>query len=165
MQKFEEKLERSKGLAEIYELVKEAVCFAIKRERAGLMLGLADLGQQSGFFIGGFYAFGSNILVMNKRILNRILNTRPELFKPYAFYILLHEYLHSLGFLDEEGVRNLTYSISLKCFGEEHAVTQMAKDFSRFFPSIAFPDSNYSPPGEQIEIIKDFDKSYSAYIW
>ncbi len=165
MQKFEEKLEKAKGLAEIYELVKEAVKFSIKRERAGLMLGLADLGQQEGYFIGGFYVFGSNILVMNKLPLNRILDTKPELFKPYAFYILLHEYLHSLGIPDEAGVRNLTHSISSKCFGEEHVVTQMAKDFFKFFPSVAFPDANYSPPDNRIEIVRDFDRNYSAYIW
>jgi hypothetical protein len=49
---------------------------------------------------------------MNRIPLQRIGETRPELYKPYAFYILLHEYFHSLGYLNEGTVRAKTLEIT-----------------------------------------------------
>jgi hypothetical protein len=92
----------------------------------GLMLGMANLGNSSEGFLGGFFTIGSNVIVMNRIPLQWIGETRHELYKPYAFYILLHEYIHSLGYLNEGTVRAKTLEITKDAFGEEHLATQIA---------------------------------------
>jgi len=47
----------------------------------------------------------NNFIVMNRIPLERIKETRPELFKLFAFHVLMHEYIHSLGYLIEQLVR------------------------------------------------------------
>ncbi|MEE9164173.1 MAG: hypothetical protein V3U17_05210, partial [Thermoplasmata archaeon] len=81
---YPEQLENAAGLAEIFELVKRVVQDDLGRIRAGLMLGLADLGNHPRGFIGGFHAVGSNVIVMNKVPLLRIKDTNEALYKPYA---------------------------------------------------------------------------------
>src|SRR5207247_1000903 len=98
---FNAKLEQARTLADVFELVKRAVEAVLGRTRAGLMLALADLGNHPQGFLGAFYPVASNVIVMNKVPLLRIQETNPQLYKPYAFYVLLHEYLHSVGFVDE----------------------------------------------------------------
>lgn len=160
---FAKKLDRLESLSEIFELVKEVVRRSIKRERAGLMLGLADLGAKPGWFVGAFHPVGSNIIIMNKTPLRIIEATRPELYNSYCFHILLHEYLHTIGILDEEYTKELTYLITRKVFGEYHPASLVAKDFNRLFPEITY--GMVSQPGMiEIEILNDFDKSNTNYI-
>lgn len=160
---FAKKLEISESLSEIFELVKEVVRRTIKRERAGLMLGLADLGTKPGWFVGAFHPVGSNIIVMNKTPLRIIEAARPELYNSYCFHILLHEYLHTIGILDEEYAKELTYLTTRKVFGEYHPASLIAKDFSRFFPEMIY--AGLSSPGMmEIDIVSDFDKSNTSYI-
>lgn len=72
------------------------------------MLGLVNLGMKKGYFIGAFHPVGSNIIVMNKSPLKIAMeNTEKKIYNSYCFLLLLHEYLHSLGYLDEEKVREL----------------------------------------------------------
>ena len=94
---------------EIFEEVKQVVKKSEGRSRAGLMLGLQELGSPLNGFIGAYYPVASNIIVVNKTPIRRIIETKPELIKPYGFHILLHEYIHSLGFLDETITRHKTY--------------------------------------------------------
>ncbi len=77
-----------------------------KKSSRGLMLGMADLGNHPKGFLGGFFTVGSSVIILNKNPLQRITETRPELYKPYAFHVLLHEYIHSLGYLDEGKVNS-----------------------------------------------------------
>ena len=162
---FNEKLAEAESLPDIFEIVKHAVRKAHKAGRAGLTLGLADLGGSETSFVGAFYPFGSNIIVMNKTPLNRIKGSRPELYKPYSFHVLLHEYLHSLGYIDEELVREIAYKISLKLFGGEHLVTQIAEDLARFLPELVYPDPDWQPTDTpEIEMVQDFDRSSTDYI-
>jgi hypothetical protein len=100
---FYARLENAKTLADIFEIVKDAVWVSQRKSRGGIMLGLANLGNHPQGFFGAFYPVGSNVIVMNKIPLQRIRETRPELYKPYVFHILLHEYLHTLGYLSEIG--------------------------------------------------------------
>src|SRR5439155_1243429 len=97
---FTRKLDQAQNLSDLFELVKRAVEAVLGRTRAGLMLALADLGNHPQGFLGAFYPVASNVIVMNKVPLLRIQETNPALYKPYAFYVLLHEYLHSLEFVD-----------------------------------------------------------------
>lgn len=146
-----------------FEGVKEMVRKTERRSRAGLMLGLQELGASMEGFIGGYYPVESNIIVMNRTPLRRIMETEPHLLAPYATHILLHEYIHSLGLLDEDLTRQKTYEVSEKYFGADHIVTEFARDMKRFYPSLVYPVSGFAPEGSvPIEIVKGFDRSSIA---
>jgi hypothetical protein len=82
MNDFRTRLEKAKTLADIFEVVKAVVLKTMKKSRGGLMLGIADLGNHPQGFLGGFFTTGSNVIVMNKIPLQRIKETKPELYKP-----------------------------------------------------------------------------------
>src|SRR5438445_521372 len=123
---FGRKLDQAQNLSDLFELVKRAVEAVLGRTRAGLMLALADLGNHPQGFLGAFYPVASNVIVMNKVPLLRIQETNPALYKPYAFYVLLHEYLHSLGFVDERVCREQSHRILETLFGVDALVTQIS---------------------------------------
>lgn len=162
--KHAELLEKARDLSEVFEVVKGVVKENLGRLRAGLMLGLADLGNHPAGFVGAFYPVASNIIVMNKVPLRRIRETNPELYKPYAFNVLLHEYLHTLGYLDEATVRRIVLDLSTKALGEDHLATHIARDYSAFFPSLVYPDVAWRPEELSLEIVTGFDQSNVAYI-
>src|SRR2546429_7267480 len=98
---FSRKLDQAQNLSDLFELVKRAVEAVLGRTRAGLMLALAGLGNHPQSFLGAFYPGACNVIVMNKGPLLRIPETKPALYKPYAVYVLLPEYLHSPRFVGE----------------------------------------------------------------
>jgi hypothetical protein len=159
-------LDSAKDLPDIFEIVKTAVRKSTGLERPGLMLGLANLGGGPEGLIGAFYPIATNIIVMNTLPLKRIKETDPALYKPYVFHILLHEYLHTLGVIDEVATRKKAYEISTEIFGKEHVVTQLAADLSRFIPKLVYPVYGWQPPEEyQLDLVKGFDRSSaSSYI-
>jgi hypothetical protein len=168
MKSYAAKLDEAKSLSDIFELVKEAVRRVIKTGRAGLTLGLAELGGGEDYWIGAFYPIGSNTIIMNKTSLRRISETDPCSFNAYAFNVLLHEYIHSLGYIEENKTRNLVYWISRELFGEDHVVTQMAEDMSRFFPNLTYPTQGFVPhniENLELEMVQDFDRSSTNYIY
>ncbi len=136
------------------------------RERAGLMLGLANLGGGPQGFVGAFFPIATNIIVMNSLPLQRVRETDPALYKPYVFHILLHEYLHTLGIIDEAATRQRAYEISANLFGKDHPVTLLAADLSRFIPKLVYPLYGWQPDEEyKLDLVKGFDKSSTdAYI-
>jgi len=157
-------LEEAETLADVFEVVKAAVLKSTGKSRGGLMLGLADLGNHPQGFLGGFFTVGSNVIVMNKTPLQRIKEREPKLYKPYAFFVLLHEYLHSLGYLDEELVVSRTFEISKKSLGEDHPATRIAADIRGFMKDLVYPEAAWKPYREGIEIVKGFDRSSVSYI-
>jgi hypothetical protein len=165
MKTFSERLGEAESFADIFEVVKEGVRKVFNIGRAGLTLGLAELGGDKNFWIGAFYPVGSNIIIVNKTPLRSIFRDKPELFKPYAFHVLLHEYLHSLGFLDEISTRELVYQISRELFGEDHIVTKIARNIEKYLPKVIYPSLDWKVDREfQIEVVKDFDRSNIEYI-
>ncbi|MCS4540986.1 MAG: hypothetical protein HY929_01485 [Euryarchaeota archaeon] len=167
---FAERLDQAGSLADIFEIVKDAVRKIYGFGRAGLTLGLAELGFRKGYFIGAFYPVGSNIIVMNKSLLKLINEADPSFFKPYAFYILLHEYIHSLGNIDENRTEEIAYKIALDLFGPNHLVTLVSKNPTEFFKKL-YPALDWQlgwQPQEEpelyIEMVPDFDKSSMSYI-
>jgi hypothetical protein len=162
--KYKTLLENAITLPDIFEVVKNAVWVTIGRSRAGLMLGMADLGNQPQGFFGAFFTVGSNVIIMNKIPLYRIKETRPELYKPYAFHVLLHEYLHSLGYLDENYVHQEAYEISFELFGKDHLTTKIAENTQRYFPNLTYPDMSWQPEELNIELVENFDRSSVNYI-
>ncbi|MCX9026200.1 MAG: hypothetical protein OIN85_08920 [Candidatus Methanoperedens sp.] len=161
---FNNRLENAKTLADIFEVVKAAVWESQRKSRAGLMLGLANLGNHPQGFFGGFYPVGSNVIVMNKIPLERIKETRPELYKPYIFHVLLHEYLHTLGYLSESGVRQMAHEITKQVFGEEHLATKIAKDTTMFFKNLVYPNATWQPDDMNLELVDGFDRGSASYI-
>jgi len=147
-------------LTNTFEQVKDVVRRQEGRERAGLMLGLQELGASLAGFVGAYYPVDSNIIVVNKTPLRRIMETEPQLFEPYSFHILLHEYIHSLGLLDEELTRRKAYDISRRHFGEDHLATEFARSLEQFMPNLVYPVYGWAPEtASPIELVRGFDKS------
>ncbi|OGS52399.1 MAG: hypothetical protein A3K75_01690 [Euryarchaeota archaeon RBG_13_61_15] len=156
-------LDSTKDLSDIFELVKRVVRKTTGKERSGLMLGLANLGGGAEGFVGAFYPVATNIIVMNSLPLRRVKETDPALYKPYVFHILLHEYLHTLGIIDEAAARAKAYEISASAFGKDHTVTRLAADLSKFVPKLVYPVVGWKPAEEyRLELVKGFDRSSTA---
>ena len=167
VENFDEKLDDCNTLAETFELVKQSVKRFLNRHRSGLMLGLADLGMKQGYFVGAFHLVGSNIIVMNRTPLETALQTVDKrIFNAYCFHLLLHEYLHSFGYIDEEEVRDLTQDVCRLALGNSHPATVMAEQgIAVYFPNVTYFTRQSSLPRDiQIELVKDFDSSSVGYI-
>ena len=156
-------LEKANGLPEIFEAVKEGVRTVTGMSRAGLMLGLADMGGDRFHMVGGLYPAATNIIVMNRAPLAHLLISDRSKYRSYCFHILLHEYLHSLGIMDEDEVRNKVYQISRKALGEGHMATQMAIDLSRFLPHVIYGELKEAEGELDIELVPGFDRSSCCY--
>jgi len=154
-----------RNLKEAFVDVKEAVRRTEGRSRAGLMLGLQEIGASLEGFIGAYYPVASNIIVVNKTPLRRIVETNTKLLKPYGVHVLLHEYIHSLGFLDERITQQKTYQISKEQYGEYDLVTQLSTNIKKFFPNLVYPIHGWMPPQHVpvIELVSDFDQSTTNY--
>jgi len=164
---FSVKLEESNNLADVFELVKQSVKKFLNQHRAGLMLGLANLGMRRGYFVGAFHPIGSNIIVMNKTPYEIALRTTDKrVFNAYCYHLLLHEYLHALGYVNEEKVRDLVYEVCNLALGKGNPATVMAeRGIAFYFPKITyFSQGAPIPSNLQIELVKDFDKSSAGYI-
>ncbi|TFG18677.1 MAG: hypothetical protein EU530_08510 [Promethearchaeota archaeon] len=162
---FEQKLDNAKDLTDIFELVKKTVYDIKKGRRSGIMLGLADLGAGKYQWIGGYHVLSSNSIIMNSRPLDYIKQNNPSLLKPYEYVILLHEYLHTLGIINEQECRDVTHEICLELFGFNHLVTNMAKDMTQFLPYIQTAEYGWEPPQDlNVYYIRGFDRSSTSYI-
>lgn len=156
-------------IPEIFKRVKKDVMKVYRRHRAGLSLGLVEMGMYGGGFIGGMHFSPGTDIVMNKTPLEVIMKEQPnEIVWAYTYHILLHEYIHSLGILNEQRCRAITLKISEKVFKEaEHPAIILARNgIGAYFPNLpliyAPPDLN--PDGISIEYIYDFDhESYDYY--
>lgn len=158
-------LDRARTLADLFELVKRVVRRHLSLERSGLMLGLANLGGGVNGLVGGFFQVAGNVIVMNTLPLKRLEETEPKLWKPYAFHILLHEYVHAIGYLTEGQTRPLVHELSEKEFGAEHPVTEFARGWEKFMPSLVYPVYGWRPEGGfELEIVRGFDPGASSYI-
>ena len=157
---FTTKLETCKTIPDIFELVR-SLCFEhFKKEQAGLMVGLADLGAYPKGWIGAFYSLDANSIIVNKKPLKKIPK---RLQKPYLFHLILHEYLHSIGFLDESETRKYTYEICRKYFGESHEVTGISKGIEKYFPGLL--QNGFEPPETfDIEFMHGIDRKNTNYI-
>lgn len=157
MKTIREDFESAGNVKELFDVVKDAVRLTINESRAGLDLGLVDLGNGDGHLLSAYYPVGSNIIILNKTPLKRIAQTQPELMKPYVFVVLLHEYIHSLGYLDENTARIITYRITAEIFNGS-VVTDMAADMTKYFPYLLYPGGH--PAGGSIDLVELEDTDY-----
>jgi len=158
-----------KQIPDLFEDVKRHVERVIHRHRAGLTLGFIEMGVSNQGFIGGMFFSGGTMILMNSTAL-RILITQKELTDEiivnYVYHILLHEYIHSLGYLNEMECRKITYHVTNETYtDEEHPAHVMAsKGIGAYFPKLTYAPGNYQlGPGTRIERIKNFDKSSQTY--
>ena len=145
----------------IFELVKAAVETTMNKRRVGLMLGLSDLPNH----VGALHQMGSNFIVMNKRLLKEVIRSgNRKLINAYIFHILLHEYIHSLGFLNEQKTQTLTFAISEEVLGPDHPATKIARyGIGSIFTNIGRLD-HYEPGRiREIEIVDDFETDNLNY--
>ena len=162
---FEKELEKAKTFSDIFDIVKDITRQYLGMEQAGLMVGISDLGAFDKGFIGAFYSLNSNMIIINKRPLARVLQTNPSLYNHYIFHVMLHEYIHSIGSYDEAQTRQLVYEISEHYFGANHLVTQLAANIEKFMPNLAYPVHGFQPPQDiNIEFIKGIDRKNTNYI-
>jgi hypothetical protein len=160
---FVKNLENSNSIADIFEIVKEVAWSTVRKSRAGLELGLVEMGNQQEGLLGAYYVTGSNIIIMNETPLKRIQETNPDILNSYIFSVLLHEYLHSLGYMDENYVKSMSYSICCEAFGNDSVMAEISRDMSKFFPYILYPEG--APKIDApVKIMRDFDRSSIRYI-
>ncbi len=162
--------ELKKEIPSIFKRVKRDVKKVYGRHRAGLSLGLVDMGMYRGGFIGGMHFAPGTEIFMNKKPLEIILREQPyEIIWSYTYHILLHEYVHSLGIIDEQQCRIITLKISEKIFkNDDHPALILARNgIATFFPNLPmiYAPPDLKPEGISIEYIYNFDQeSYDYYV-
>ena len=161
---YAEKLSSCHDFSSIFNLVKTAVKENLGMRRVGLLLGLSDLPGP----IGAYHAVGSNFIVLNRIPLQEVMKSSGDvkLVNAYVFETLLHEYLHTLGYIDEGQVRHLTRTICRSTFGEKHPTTIIAtRGPISIFPGLR-QVQRINPGVEaasRIEIVADFEKDNISY--
>ena len=89
--------------------------------------------------MGAYHEMGSNAIVMNRNIMKIVWRSTESkrTRNAYTFMILLHEYLHTLGFEDDAQVRELSRKITEAYVGRDHIAGEMAvSPLDKFFPEI-----------------------------
>jgi hypothetical protein len=81
----------------------------------------------------------------------------------FVYSILLHEYLHAIGYLREAEVRPLVLKISRACFGSDHVVTQLAR-LGPWSLLKGIPLDAVQAPKRVMEIVKDLENNSHEYI-
>ena len=154
-------LSAAEGFDDIFEMVKSATERSLKMHRAGLTLVLGDIPNS----VGAYHEMGSNAIVMNRnilRIVESISKSRPKR-NAYVFMILLHEYLHSLGYTSDRQVRDLGKEITDAYLGRKHLAGEMAvRPLDQFFRELE-KLSGFRDRGEY-QTIHRFDSSSTPYI-
>jgi hypothetical protein len=157
-----------KIMPDIFEKVKRDVSKVYKRHRAGLSLGLVEMGMFQQGFIGGMHFHPGTEIVMNKTPLKIILETQPyEVVWAYTYHILLHEYIHSLGVIDERRCRDITIKITEEIFKEaDHPAVILAKNgIGTYLPDLklVYIPPEQKPDGIPIEYVYGFDQESQTY--
>ena len=158
---FRSRLDQAKDFSDVYEVVKDTAKHSLGRYRVGLMLVLDDLPIQ----VGAYHPVGSNSIVMNRLFLQIVEATASSkrVVNSFIYTILLHEYLHALGYLSESEVRPLVYQISNESFGGEHLATRLA-EYGPWVLLKDVPVDVIEAPNRVAEIVKNFEKTNQRYI-
>lgn len=155
------RLDEAGGFGDVYEVVKESVKRSLGEYRVGMMLYLDDLPLR----VGAYHPVGTNSIVMNRallRIVERAVKSK-RVVNAFIYSLLLHEYLHALGYMDERRVRPLVYQVSRQCLGEDHIATRLAR-IGPWSLLRDLPLDTVEAPRRVVEIVKDFEKMDRGYI-
>ena len=170
---FAKELDEARDYTALFRLVKRLVERELRRSRAGIMLGLSPLGMGPQGFLGGYFVVGSNAIVLNRDVLHHVRLQEPASHNAYAFHVLLHEYLHTLGWFGEDEVRPLAHELSRRALGDDHVATRIAAamlpgeraEIPDFFRRLVYPQFGWAPAARPtIEIVKGFDPDATPYI-
>ncbi|MCK4952275.1 hypothetical protein KAS14_00605 [Candidatus Bathyarchaeota archaeon] len=162
MENLHSQLNECKDLPDVFEVVKKTVEGFLCQRRAGLMLGLGDLPLS----VAAFYVVASNIIVMNENLYYKVLEEYPDRVNTWSFRVLLHEYLHSLGYQYESEVRKLVHEISAGLLERIDLSTgSMGYRLHYFPPSGRYRDRRSIHLSDfKIRLVKGFDRSSTRYI-
>lgn len=109
--------------------------------------------------VGAFHPMGTNDIVLNRRLIKSIADLKQ---KSHIFTILLHEYIHTLGYSDERQVRRLVYNICKENFESDHPVIRSA--VSGPWEDLNPEDFQEIAPELDLELVKDFENIDIGYI-
>ena len=109
--------------------------------------------------VGAFHPMGTNEIVLNRRLI-RTKTGMSE--RNHVFAILLHEYLHSLGFEDEAQVHRLTYRVCLDNFGKQSPVVEAV--LTGPWADLSDEDFDEMEPELNLELVRNFERPDSGYI-
>ncbi|MFH1510606.1 MAG: hypothetical protein ABIF10_02855 [Candidatus Woesearchaeota archaeon] len=143
-------LDCAKNVGEVFSIVKSIVRECLGREQAGLLVAVSDLGAYDSHFVGALYNPSANTIVINKRG----LSMPAHLLNYYLFHVIMHEYLHSLGFMDESQVKQMVSAITADYVGD---VPSDLSEFTRFVPL-------GKPSGFDLDYVPGIDRENSGYI-
>lgn len=148
-------LERARNYGDIFTVVKKAVKRSFGLHRVGLMMYLGNLPMR----VGAFHPMGTNDIVLNRRLLGQTQSLKE---KSNVFAILVHEYLHTLGYTDERKVRRLTHKVCEENFGKTHPVVQA----SLTGPWAELSPEDFEDLGHELdlEMVRDFERIEGGYI-
>ena len=154
-------LDRAKGYGRVWELVKTTTKKALGEQRVGMMLFLDDLPVQ----LGAYHPVGTNNIVLNRKLVQIVESSvkSRRLLNAFIYVLLLHEYVHALGYIREDRARRLVYRVSKLSFGEDHIVAQLART-SPWALLKGIPVNVIEAPKRVMEIVKDFEQSNQKYI-
>jgi hypothetical protein len=152
-----DRLERPADYAQVYQVVRTAVRQVLGTERPGLGLALSDLPPQ----LGAYWQVTGNLIVLNEGLVRamRANATSPLELNAFVFVVLAHEYLHALGYLDEDAVRRVTARVARGAFGPGHLVTKMAEgNLWQMYPFLAHAPRG---DGQRLRVVRGFDLASS----
>ncbi|MGC8515176.1 MAG: hypothetical protein ACP5OC_03460 [Thermoplasmata archaeon] len=144
----------------IFSIVKKTVKQVTGKSRAGLGLALSNLPTG----LGAFWQIGGNYIVMNEILLDamRHITKSTREMNSFIYVILTHEYLHSVGYIDEEEARIMTHNVAEATFGKDHPVSVMsAGDLWRQYPILLSLEGG---DGSKLKIVSKFDLDSTSYI-
>jgi hypothetical protein len=122
--KYDGALRGCEDFQDIFALVKQCTRTYLGRERDDMVLQLVEMPLN----VGAAHPVGTNKIVMNKALLDLAVQNRSfSEVKAFVFSILLHEYIHSLGYLNEHETRELVFLVTQEAFGPDHLVTHVAR--------------------------------------
>jgi len=164
MNKIEEnqkRLDDARGYSEVWKIAKDNAKAVLNKHRRGMMLFLDDMPLR----LGAYHPLGTNNIVLNRTLVQIVEETTKskKLLNAFVYTLLLHEYLHALGYIPEAEVRPLVYEVTKKCFGKEHVSTRLAK-LGPWSLLRGLPLDALNAPKRVMEIVKDFEKTNQRYI-
>lgn len=157
---FEGKLESAASFEDVYRLVKQVVMERFGLRRGGMGLVLADLPPH----IAAYHEIGSNAIVVNKLLLNAVYGVAKtkKIVNSYLFVVLLHEYLHALGF-DEKQTRELVKDAVSSVLPYDHPATRIAStSIYEALPELR--NMNIQASSSKPQLVKEFDTDNLSYI-
>jgi hypothetical protein len=153
-------VDRAQNYDDIFALVKRIVEEELGEHRAGLSLVLARMSND----VGAYYPVGSNVIVINSSLISGLkrITKNPKEVNAFIFMVLMHEYLHSLGYLDENKVRSLAKMICMNSLGPDHPAVKLANaNWLETYPQLGMMDQEVS---KEFEVVQKFDSSSTGYI-